>query len=98
MKHQLPLILLAVLLLAGCQTGDTSARRDYSNPSFDTFQPKIVERAKLLRDLDPTLTQEQAMARASQDFTAARSREKKKQSDSQQQKNFEEALAQSTKN
>lgn len=97
MKHHLPVILLAVVLSSGCQSGDTTARRDYSDSHFDTLQPKIVARAKYLRSLDPTLTQEQAMARASLDFDAERRKEKKKQSDSQKQKDFEETLARSTK-
>src|SRR5687767_10860846 len=80
-----------VFTLASCQSGNTAARSDYSDKLFDPLAPRIQDRAKYLRSLDPRLSQAEAISKASADLRREKEAGKKRAA----QKTFEADLAKS---
>ena len=67
-------------------------RRDYSDAAFDPLAPKIRDRAKFLRSLDPELTEAEATSRARRDFQREQNRLKKQTEQNAAQQKLESSL------
>ncbi len=87
LRYLLP---LGVVLFTGCQSGDISHRRDYSDSSFAANDPETAMRAQFLQNQDPDLTEDQAFSLASAELAVKRGQQKR---DAEKQDEFEESLA-----
>lgn len=91
LRYLLP---LGVVLFTGCQSGDISHRRDYSDSSFVAADSEIAMRAQFLLNEDPELTRDQAFSLASAELAVKRGQQKR---DAEKQDEFEESLAEFSK-
>ena len=89
------ILAISVFSLVSCQSGNVGARADYSNAAYDELRQKINDRAKVLRNLDPELSEADAIAQASRDFDYERARLKKEKKKKAAQDEFEKELAKS---
>ena len=86
---------LMVFARVSCQSGTVGARADYSDASYDELRQKINDRAKVLRSLDPELTESDAIAQASREFDHERAQLRKEKKQKAAQDKFEQDLARS---
>jgi hypothetical protein len=96
MKYTLrSLFVFATLSLAACHSGNPGSRTDYSAPSFDPLQQRIADRAKVIRSLNPKLTEAESINDASMEFSAERLEQAKRNRAKKAQDKFEVDLAKS---
>lgn len=84
---------MLALTFMSCQSGDRGSRTGHSDDS--PLEQAVVERAKFLKNLNPSLTEEKALFQAAAEVGSARWQEAKKLKAKEDQDKFKEDLARS---
>lgn len=93
-RSQIPLsVAMPVLLLAGCMSGDPSARTDYRDSTFDTVAPGFQERRAQLRRAHPNATEEAIRAHGSGLYRRQKRESRRAAEVKEEQRAFEKKLA-----